>query len=434
MWHFDFELDAAQGAELKAGRPLIYRTIPAAWTSLPLWRDLKPSSGETIRLAVAPSPGDVLDLARQLFSAPQAGRIHPAFGAARACRLLTSRQADVVVATVPDARQLFSRSCLTSERVESVMVCWPEDLDTTDRQGLEDLLGELRGIQRIFVSHRPEEISELLERQAFRALTAEVAAPPSAPSGRLHYTLTGSEKTIPLRLALDALNPSSTLIWQPNPDLQAELREFDQDSTVRISERIDGDPVAWAVALDLPTPSAAQALQEIAGDTLVLIRPRQLSSLEAMAALKPLKLASALDRQRAQAQRIRRAIRDRIDGGLSPAGILALEPLLDEFDPAMVAAAALSLRDESPAVESRDAPSHTKIFVNTGRRDRTNPGQLVGILINEVKLPKDSIGKIDIRENYSLIEVNSEDAQQAIDGLTGLNLRGRRLIARLDQR
>jgi ATP-dependent RNA helicase DeaD len=71
--------------------------------------------------------------------------------------------------------------------------------------------------------------------------------------------------------------------------------------------------------------------------------------------------------------------------------------------------------------------------VTVGTKDRASAKDLVGALIKEVGLQKGQIGKIDVRETFSLIEVSSDAADQAVQRLTGVTIRGRRVSARPDR-
>jgi hypothetical protein len=46
---------------------------------------------------------------------------------------------------------------------------------------------------------------------------------------------------------------------------------------------------------------------------------------------------------------------------------------------------------------------------------------------------KDAIGRIDVRETFSLVEVTAGTADRAVRGLTGTTIRGRRVVARLER-
>ena len=58
---------------------------------------------------------------------------------------------------------------------------------------------------------------------------------------------------------------------------------------------------------------------------------------------------------------------------------------------------------------------------------------LVGALIKEAGLQKGQIGKIDVRETFSLVDVASQVTDQAVQRLMGVSIRGRRVSARRDR-
>src|SRR5207237_355604 len=120
--------------------------------------------------------------------------------------------------------------------------------------------------------------------------------------------------------------------------------------------------------------------------------------------------------------------------------IAAPTPLFEEHDPALVAAALLASTRQPSAVsiQSRDAEIGTggnegawmKIFVTVGTKDRASAKDLVGALIKEAGLQKGQIGKIEVRESFSLVEIAPPSVDQAVRRLSGVAIRGRRVTAR----
>jgi ATP-dependent RNA helicase DeaD len=126
-------------------------------------------------------------------------------------------------------------------------------------------------------------------------------------------------------------------------------------------------------------------------------------------------------------------VRERIEQGDVWAELLALDPLFDEFDPSLVAAALARGAGMGPDAPAGMAPvAWVKLQVNLGRRDHLRPADLVGALLNGVGLPKDHVGKVEIKEGFSIVEVRAEDAERALHGLSGLTVRGRSVSARME--
>jgi ATP-dependent RNA helicase DeaD len=139
------------------------------------------------------------------------------------------------------------------------------------------------------------------------------------------------------------------------------------------------------------------------------------------------------------------------------AQLLVLEPLFDEFSPAEVAAAAIALLRRRlapgptpsaaapraaagaaahavPATESGPAPATwARLFVGLGSRDAIRPGDLVGAIAGEADIPGSSVGRIDIRDNFSIVEVQAEVADKVIGALNGTTMKGRSLRVDYDR-
>ena len=77
--------------------------------------------------------------------------------------------------------------------------------------------------------------------------------------------------------------------------------------------------------------------------------------------------------------------------------------------------------------------ARVRVFVGLGKKDRASAKDLVGALIREAGIAKGDIGRIEVRETFSLVEVGAAAAEQAVRGLTGTTIRGRRVVARLDR-
>src|SRR2546421_738649 len=77
--------------------------------------------------------------------------------------------------------------------------------------------------------------------------------------------------------------------------------------------------------------------------------------------------------------------------------------------------------------------ARVRVFVGLGKKDRASAKDLVGALIREAGVAKDDIGRIEVRESFSVVEVAAAAVDRAVRGLTGTTIRGRRVVARLDR-
>ncbi len=120
----------------------------------------------------------------------------------------------------------------------------------------------------------------------------------------------------------------------------------------------------------------------------------------------------------------------------------ALEPIFREHDPAEVAAAAVALLRKKSSTDRPEAgpstaaaratgtPSWSKLFVGVGERDGLTKGDLLGAITGEAGVGGEAVGRIEIRESHSLVEVHEPVARTIIQALNGTSIRGR--AARVD--
>jgi hypothetical protein len=420
-------LDEARAA-LERGRHLVLVTPPAVEHATAVWELVGP-------LAPDPAPGagppllivcaDEVAAAEWAAAAPASARIHAVSGHARATRLLKEERVSVLAGAVPDIAALVTRSALKLERVVVVVVAWPEALAAGEHAAaLDALLGDAREARRIVLSWNPAALGDFLERHARRALLVGAApvsdtGAPLGPIGPARYAVVPqSRRTAALREALAVLDARCPYVWE------------------------GGAPAAPAGTPDvvlctrLPTREQFAALSRL-GPPVLLVTAGQLPYVRSLAApLAPLPLPSAADRARDRAATLRDQIARLLAEGDLDAELALLDPLFERFDPAEVAAALLALGRQprtASAAPTSAAPMWTKIFVNIGKKDRAAAKDLVGALIREVGVEKSQIGRLDVRDTFTLIEVAPVVAEKVTRGLAGVTIKGRRVLARPDR-
>jgi ATP-dependent RNA helicase DeaD len=200
------------------------------------------------------------------------------------------------------------------------------------------------------------------------------------------------------------------------------------------------------VSYDVPFDAETLA-ERHGGGGVVLVLARELPHLRQLAAeagfaLEAVGGEAAVGRGDLDAYRalVRRAVREEDLG----AQILVLEPLLSELS-AVELAAALSalLRRRTPvaaAAPAAEAPAGpaprpwVRLFVSAGQRDHVRPGDLVGAITGEAGITGEEVGRIDIRDTFSIVEVAAESAERVIQALNGVTLKGRSLRVDYDRR
>src|SRR5438128_1314431 len=221
---------------------------------------------------------------------------------------------------------------------------------------------------------------------------------------------------------LDALGATTPFVWNGGPIRPPEARP---------------DAVLCTA---LPSRDEVAALARLGGgEPVFFIAAIQLPYLRSIATLTPLAVASGADRARDRAEALRERVAALLTTGSVDAELALLDPLFERFDPAEVAAALLALQREAgggmreAVVAAPGGGARVKVFVGLGKKDRESAKDLVGALIREAGVPKGDIGRIDVRETFSLVEVTAGAADRAVRGLTGTTIRGRRVLARLDR-
>ena len=461
-WDFAPAFDAAHRAALEGGKPLVYVCAPASWPVVHLFADLPdPGASGLGTLVLAPTTTDALDLAGALRPVSGSRGVHPLTGLVRGERLLRADAVGTLVGTPADVMYLLSRSALKSDRVSRVAVVWPEAMLDADGGGgagalddLDAILGDAPKAQRLIVTSEEASAAGVIERHARRAPVAVHSRLPDRRAGIVRYAAVEPYARVhAARVALDVLAPQTALVWDPSgPDRWQELVTC-PDVDLATGPR-DGR-VDLVISADLPSAKALAALHELAREVLVLLRPRQIPYLERISeTTKPVRLRGDTDQVRSDAAKLRERLRERLDRGSLTAELLAVESLLEEYDPALVAAAALTgtgagagaragagagagavAEPPGPPVEE---PSHgeatwTRLYVTAGRRDQVREGAVLKVVMEAANLKRSDVGRIDVKENFTLVEVRPEVAGHTIRCVTGCQIRGRRVTVRPDR-
>ncbi len=79
--------------------------------------------------------------------------------------------------------------------------------------------------------------------------------------------------------------------------------------------------------------------------------------------------------------------------------------------------------DEDSGAEA----GYVRLFINVGRKDRIEPGNIVQSIASTTGLPGKLIGAIDIYESYTFVEVPREYARKVLDSMKDYTLKGRKV-------
>ena len=133
----------------------------------------------------------------------------------------------------------------------------------------------------------------------------------------------------------------------------------------------------------------------------------------------------------------RAAIVRALETGKPDRAFLTLAPLFERHDPAAVAAALFDLWTSSGPAEAPspvpDIPGTAKLFVGVGKKDGATANDFVAVLTKDLRVERGKIGRIELREAYSLIEIPAQDAEKVALALNGVTIRRRKVTARVDR-
>lgn len=350
--------------------------------------------------------------------------------------------AGVIVAGAPTALALRERSLIVPDRVGAVLAAWPELWE--DAEALTVLLQDFpREVQRVVLTSNPTAVAPLVERHAWRAMTTGVPLPLPEGAGSVRTVALPWDRRIgALALLAERLNAASLSVWAADTSRHHEIQQALAGSGADIRLWTSGvEPASQVIAFDPPTPEQLARLLE-AGPVTLLVPPGTERWIERITAeRKPLILSSLLDSADAELARRRRVVEQAIQEEPIDEGFLALGPVFEQHDPAAVASALYLLWTRIPrptlarqTEQAAAAAPRSRIWIGAGKRDEVGVSDLVGFLIKEVRLDRATIGRIELRDTFALVEVPAPEAERIAQNISGKTLRKRRLVAKVDRR
>jgi ATP-dependent RNA helicase DeaD len=108
-----------------------------------------------------------------------------------------------------------------------------------------------------------------------------------------------------------------------------------------------------------------------------------------------------------------------------------VEGLTAEYSMGDIAAAALCLAYGEPRVapmdESQEKGGLARLFMTIGRKDHISVSHIVKAIAAGAKIPGSKIGKIDVRDSFTFVEVPAALADMVIHSLDDMMMMGRRV-------
>ena len=439
----------------------------------PVLARIAPDAAETQVLVLTPDDETAVLIAEAATrtSAGAPARVLPVTASRRAARLLRARPATVVAGSPLELLSLLHNSLLKLDTVRHVIIAWADVMadGTSSAVAVADALAAVvaevpkDAARTVVTSQLTPAVEALVERYAWRARRTGVVAAVDGVALDLQYVAVAPKaRASAFRRLLDDLDPEHAAVYVRSDDAEREVRAIiralgvsDGDTSVEITRGVPVPGATLVVLYESPLERETIAALHAAGGTLVaLATPRQLPALRALAGggrVTPLTLSGPAARAATREEKMRADLRAVLADGIPARELLALEPLLAEFDGVELAAAALRLleriRESTPAAvpafaaggEAAGRPAraakgeYAKLYINGGTKDRITPNDLVGAIANEGGISRDQIGKVDLRETHALVEIAADVAGKVARAITGVTVKGRRLAARIDR-
>lgn len=441
------DLGGTGAAAVARGHNLVAVTPPAAAYATPVLEALLGRLGKEGGALLLCPPAEIDTWGALVHSVAEGRglRVQVARGEARATRRLRAEPFDLLVASPEAALALLRRSLLKIGSVAAVVLAWPERLDDGDT--LTHLMNDLpKDAQRVLVTALPEQAADLVERYARKALTVGLTGPVEAPVGPVRTASVSWERRAgALSDLVELLDPDSVVIWAADRSHEAAIGRAVAFADSRL---VTGDaPTAdLVIAFDLPSAARLRQLRE-AGEVVLLVPPgTEAYAMRIAAPRRPIRLPGALDTVTQEGAKRRSAIVQAIDERSADAALLTLAPLFERHDAVTVAAALYELwlgsggsappatPEAAPAAAAPAAmPVVARIWVGLGKKDKVTANDFVGVMTKELRIDRTQIGRIELQEGFSLIEVPGTEAERIARALSSATIKKKRISARLDR-
>ena len=374
----------------------------------------------------------------------RSGAVLAARSPARLLRLTQTPGRQLGITSPEVVHELVRKAALKPEELAGVLLLWPEGWSSPEL--VTDLLQEVpKETQRVLVTSDPAGQASWIERYCWRAAVADLlGAVPAESAPRVQTVpVAWGRRTEAVVDLVEQLNPDTLGIWIADAadagSIEAALGGTGTAATVGIELP---DQPAVVVAYDLPSPERLRRLGE-ASQVVLLVPTGTEAYVSRLAPLrKPLHLTTAQTAAEAELTADRRAMTEAVERAPGAYAFHAINPLLERHDAPTLAASLYLLWKEARArgagvgVPPAPAPRPVapRLWAGIGKRDSATANDLVAALIKHGGVPREAIGKIEIRESYSLIELGAgADPGTVAERLAGQTIKRRRLVAKVDR-
>lgn len=438
-------------------------------------------------LVLTPTAGEAATLARDVNDGLDAlvTLLTPLTTETRAARRVALGSACVVV-PASLALALLKRSLLKLDTIETVVLMSLDVLAVTATEAMEAILTEApRTADRVAITGEINPvIDSVLERHARKARRVQHELPSPSAAVMEYIVCDERVRTDVLGRLFDSIDPSHATLVAAEADAEeacnalARLGYGPDDELVEFSDGETPENEALVVLFGAPEgpDDLASIIEATPQRLIVLVEPQDVTAFLRVfgARARPVTASSLVEIAGSMEDAVRGEIRGAIGTASLHREVLTLAPLFAERDPVEVAAALLrmyeearaelqtgtptppvrvvSARIEAPERETREpfvrreerAPrarnderpeegTHTAIYINVGSRDGAQKGDFVGAIAGESGISSEQIGRITLRDTFTIVEIASGVAETVLAAINGKTIRGRIIAARPDR-
>lgn len=332
---------------------------------------LERSAGEgtAVRLLIlVPDAGAALALTRALAALPAAAnrRLVAATSPARLQRLLGVAPADAVIGAPDSIAAALGASALKLDEVQQVMFAAADEMDA-ESEALAAVLAEVpkesaRALTALAATPGVESLIARYMHRARRVVEDVAPAEGAAVAPTVRYLTVSGNPLDALPALLDELDAPSAAVLATDDaamrDAKAVLAAigYADSGLAQVSTGDVAANTSLVVTLGVPSATAwQQAVDAQPAQIVAIVAPRDLEALRLLArgaVPRPLADRASISRARAAEARRRAELRAELAESIPSREVLALEPLLREYDGLEIAAAALRLLERTRAAQS----------------------------------------------------------------------------------
>ncbi|MDX1494451.1 MAG: DbpA RNA binding domain-containing protein, partial [Longimicrobiales bacterium] len=385
---------------------------------------------------------------------------------------------DVLFAGVTHLLDALSAGRVPVEQVEAVVVDQAQLVESfAGLTSVERVLDYLPGEAQRVLSALPmtDGVSSMVDRLFKRTMKVPSPVSDVPRRGEVHFRITPEPREAGALRVVDELlagGARHALVYCSNADRAADVGDYltlhgfvagaPGDPSVPVWLGIDalearaaakGTEGLVVVSCDVPADSDTLDRRHSIGDrSVVVVLPRELPHLKTLGKRTgydtvpfppPPEASTSVTQLRAMVERA-------LEEHDTAPYLLALEPLFEKHDPAEIAAAVVAMLRSKGGAQAAPAPSTgtgpatgaagatpvpswSKLFISVGERDGLKVGDLLGAITGEAGVSGDSVGKIDISESHSVVEVHESVARKVIQAINGTTIKGRSVRVDFDR-